>query len=199
MALVPLSVVQAWTGSYHKLTKDVPTATLFYGPVLTSVIVSSAIYFAFQLFFFLNIRGQPFYVPLDPEKLSFDDPNYSYECTVLFMVANFQYLITCMAFSIAKPFRKPIWTNLPFTICVVGLFIVNTFFVFLPSDNSMSKLFNLLPFETEDGVEHYSYRYWIALGIVLNSIATYLAEKFIVNVITRKADQRLKDKKEAEF
>ena len=63
----------------------------------------------------------------------------------------------------------------------------------------MSKLFNLLPFETKDGVEHYSYRYWIAFGIVLNSIATYLAEKFIVNVITRKADQRLKDKKEAEF
>jgi cation-transporting ATPase 13A2 len=43
VALVPLSVVQAWTGSYHKLTKDVPTATLFYFPVLLSVIVSSLI------------------------------------------------------------------------------------------------------------------------------------------------------------
>lgn len=43
VALVPLSIVQAMTGSYHKLTSDVPTATLFYLPVLTSVIVSSAI------------------------------------------------------------------------------------------------------------------------------------------------------------
>lgn len=42
-ALVPLSIVQAWTGSYEKLTKDVPTATLFYYPVLLSVFVSSMI------------------------------------------------------------------------------------------------------------------------------------------------------------
>ena len=47
VALVPLSVVQAWTGSYHSLTKDVPTATLFYFPVLLSVIVSSLIQFSF--------------------------------------------------------------------------------------------------------------------------------------------------------
>lgn len=47
MALVPLSVVQAWTGSYHKLTKDNPTATLFYYPVLLSVLVSSLIQLAF--------------------------------------------------------------------------------------------------------------------------------------------------------
>ena len=89
VALVPLSIVQAWTGSYHQLTKDVPTATLFYCPVLTSVIVSSLIQVAFQLFFFINIREQPFYTPLDPDDLSFDSPNYSYECTILFMVANF--------------------------------------------------------------------------------------------------------------
>ena len=89
VALVPLSIVQAWTGSYHQLTKDVPTATLFYCPVLTSVIVSSLIQVAFQLFFFINIREQSFYTPLDPDDLHFDSPNYSYECTILFMVANF--------------------------------------------------------------------------------------------------------------
>ena len=43
VALVPLSVVQSWTGSYHRLTRDVPTATLFYFPVLLSVVVSSLI------------------------------------------------------------------------------------------------------------------------------------------------------------
>ena len=56
---------------------------------------------------------------------------------------------------------------------------------------------DLLSFTTEsDGVEHYSYRYWIGAGILLNSIMTYAAEKIIINVITRKADKRLKDKKE---
>lgn len=57
VALVPLSVLQAWTGSYEKLTKDMPTATLFYFPVLTSVLVSSAIQLAWQLFYFLNVQN----------------------------------------------------------------------------------------------------------------------------------------------
>jgi len=56
IALVPLSIFQAWTGSYHKLTKDIPTSTLFYYPVLTSVIVSTFIQLAFQFFFFFNVR-----------------------------------------------------------------------------------------------------------------------------------------------
>jgi cation-transporting ATPase 13A3/4/5 len=43
VALVPLSIFQARTGSYHKLTKDMPTDTLFYGPVLISVGVSALI------------------------------------------------------------------------------------------------------------------------------------------------------------
>ena len=47
IALVPLSIFQAWTGSYHKLTKDVPTSTLFYYPVLASVITASLIQFGF--------------------------------------------------------------------------------------------------------------------------------------------------------
>lgn len=145
------------------------------------------------------MRQQPFYVPLDPKTLSFDSPNYSYECTVLYMVANFQYLITCMAFSIAKPFRKPIYTNWLFTICILVLFIINMLFVFLPSTSHINEVFNLLPFEDKDGEEFYRYRFWIFLGIVLNSVLTYVAEKLIINVLTRKADQRLKNKKEESF
>ena len=47
VALIPLSVMQAWTGSCNKLTKDVPTASLFYFPVLLSVCVASLIQLAF--------------------------------------------------------------------------------------------------------------------------------------------------------
>ena len=47
IALVPLSVFEAWTGPYKDLTKHVPTATLFYTPVLASVIVSAVIQLAF--------------------------------------------------------------------------------------------------------------------------------------------------------
>ena len=138
VALVPLSIAQAWTGSYHELTKHVPTNTLFYFPVLLSVIVSSLIQAVFQIFFLLNIREQPFYVAVDPTDVKRDEPNVSYEETVLFMVANFQYLTTCIAFSIAKPFRKQIWTNVPFLLCIIFVMVMNTLCIFLPSSNALA-------------------------------------------------------------
>jgi len=55
IALVPLSLFSAWTGAHEKLTKHIPTATLFYRPVLLSVIMSAAIQLAFQLYFFINV------------------------------------------------------------------------------------------------------------------------------------------------
>jgi hypothetical protein len=38
--LFPLAIFQARTGSYPKLTADVPTSSLFYAPVVTSVSVA---------------------------------------------------------------------------------------------------------------------------------------------------------------
>lgn len=141
------------------------------------------------MFFYLDVRKQPFYVPIDPKTISFEEPNPSYESSVLFMVTNFQYLVTCMSFSVAKPFRLPICTNKPFTACICILVLLGSLIVFLPDRSSMSRCFNLLPFSS-DGLSFYDYRAWIACGIVLNCLLTYLAEVIIVNQITRRADER---------
>lgn len=91
VALVPLAIFQAWTGAYHKLTKDMPTDTLFYKPVLISVFTSALIQLVFQIFYFINVQKQPFYV--EPHNNGGDDIKtmnvVSYESTVLFYVANF--------------------------------------------------------------------------------------------------------------
>jgi cation-transporting ATPase 13A3/4/5 len=63
VALIPLSIFSAWTGAYPKLTKDLPTATLFYTPVLISVFMSALIQLAFQVYFFVNVKKQSFYRP----------------------------------------------------------------------------------------------------------------------------------------
>jgi len=57
VALVPLSILMALTGSFEKLTNEVPTATLFYYPVLTSVFASAMIQLAFAMFFFINVKS----------------------------------------------------------------------------------------------------------------------------------------------
>ena len=106
------------------------------------------------------------------------------------MVSNFQYLVTCVAFSVSKPFRLPIWTNKPFLSCVIFLIIFNSLCVLLPDNNPVVKLFNLLPFQTSDGTSYYDYRAWISVGILLNALLTLGVEKIITGVITVKADER---------
>ena len=109
-------------------------------------------------------------------------------------------MMTAVAFSTSKPFRKPIYTNYYFFVCVVFLFVFDTFVVFLPSSSGVDQVFNLMPFVNKDtGDEYYSYRFWIAGGIVVNSFMTYFAELFIVRYVTSKYDHRGKVKKQQRF
>lgn len=85
-----------------------------------------------------------------------------------------------MSFSVAKPFRLSIWTNKPFSACVCTLVLLGALIVFLPDESFTATVFNLLPFSS-NGVSYYDYRAWIALGIFLNCLLTYLAEVSIVS------------------
>jgi len=49
------------------------------------------------------------------------------------MVGGFQLLVTCIAFSISKPFRKPLYTNPWFTVCILILGIYMHILLLLPS------------------------------------------------------------------
>ena len=87
IALIPLSIFQSWTGPWPELNKHVPTATLFYLPVLLSVLASVAIQWSFQIYFHINVqKDYEFYVePYDEGDGSLQDENVvSYEDTVLF-------------------------------------------------------------------------------------------------------------------
>lgn len=108
LALVPLSIFQARTAAYPYLTKELPTSTLFYMPVLVSVAGSALIQFGFQAFFFFNVQTKPFYTPGETIGKYTIGGSFiiSYEDTVLFMVTNFQFVVTAIAFSNAKPHRK---------------------------------------------------------------------------------------------
>ena len=108
-------------------------------------------------------------------------------------------MVTCVAFSVAKPFRLPIWTNKPFCLSILVLVIFNSLLVILKDGNEMSEFFHLLPFTTTDGTSYYNYRAWICIGILLNTLATFTAEKVIIGVVTLKADQRKANLKKLRF
>lgn len=144
---------------------------------------------------FLNVRKQVFYIPGQTigEETIAGSNIISYEDTVLFMMSNFQYVLTAIAFSVAKPFRKPIYTNTPFVISIVIILLMNTYIVFTPNrdvdlqntngDNWIVNFFLLEPF-LDNGQSYYSYRFQLFGAIVLNSIVTLCFEKIFITKIT---------------
>ena len=106
--------------------------------------------------------------------------------------------MTCVAFSISEPFRRPLWTNTPYLVSLIILVAFNAAMFFIPDDIPVTVFFDVLPF-SKDGVSYYSYRYKIFAITMLNCLITYTAEKLIVTFVTRKADARQALKREKAY
>ena len=124
------------------------------------------------------------------------------------MISIFQYVVTAIAFSVSKPFRKPIYSNIPFLFSILAILTINCCFVFLPNPNTneqntdggnwLDNFFLIEPFY-KDGVSYYSYRYYIAIGIVINSVTTLLWEKWFIVRLTAMFDEKQKLEKDKAF
>jgi len=57
-----------------------------------------------------------------------------------------QYVATVIAFSIGKPFRKPAYTNIYFTVNVLALVLFNYFCILMPNGPIIKLLSVLLAF-----------------------------------------------------
>jgi cation-transporting ATPase 13A2 len=169
--LIPLSIFMGQTESYKTLTPHLRAGSLLSLPVLTSVIGSVLIQAGFQVFIFFYVRTwKEFYKPFEPKD---EDDKMCYENTSVVFISNFQYLITCMVFSISKPFRQPIYTNLWFTLSLVLLFAMNLYSV-MSSDPFIT---SLLDYEQDVS---FNFRIQCLLLIVVNSLLTYGYERVVV-------------------
>jgi cation-transporting ATPase 13A3/4/5 len=117
------------------LTSDIPTATLFYTPVVLSVVGSALIQLIFQVSVYIDVKHRPFYTqPFAlPGNTFSQNMVMNYEDTVLFIVSIWQYLVVVIAFSVAKPFRKPIYSNYPFLVSIIMMVLMNSVFLFSPN------------------------------------------------------------------
>ena len=107
--IIPLSIIMGYTGSYHKLSKQMPTGALISIPVLASVMSQILIQAGFQIGIFFYLKQQTWYEKLVP----YDGKNIRcQENSVLYLYSILQYTFIVITFSIAKPFRKPIYTNI---------------------------------------------------------------------------------------
>ncbi len=79
-----------------------------------------------------------------------------------------------MVFSISKPFRQPLYTNIWFALSLVILLGFDIFIV-ASDDSFITSLLNL----TEDGIEM-NFRFFILLLVVANALVSYIFEKLVV-------------------
>lgn len=91
-----------------------------------------------------------------------------------------QYLITAFAFSISKPFRKPIYTNLWLTLFMIFAFAYSVYIIVIP-DKYSREILDLVDFTDKDVY----FKFYI-LGITfINFVVSYLTEALIVPSMTR--------------
>jgi len=174
--LIPLSIFMGDTNAYEKLTPHIPTGALISLPVISSVLSSFAIQFGFQVFSFIFVKDFGFYKPPkpDPDHPNSKNANKSYQNTALFWVSCFQYLSTVVAFSVSKPFRKPLYTNKLFSFSLLLMLAFNIYLVVTP-DNWAIDFFE---FE-EDGMTTH-FKLWVGIIVIVNFVITYLMEKVVI-------------------
>ena len=101
-----------------------------------------------------------------------------------------QYICCCLSFSIAKPFRKPIWTNPVYFVSVIFMLGFQIYLI-LGFDSVTSKMFDLVEFPV-------SYRHFLLAIVIANCVLTYMFEKIVISWFSRywnqKQASKLKDK-----
>ncbi|XP_057556531.1 polyamine-transporting ATPase 13A2 isoform X3 [Hippopotamus amphibius kiboko] len=115
-----VAVLMSRTGPALALGQARPPGALLSVPVLSSLLLQVALVAGVQLGGYFLTVAQPWFVPLNrtvpaPGNL----PNY--ENTVVFCLSSFQYLILAVAVSKGAPFRRPLYTNVPFLVALVLL------------------------------------------------------------------------------
>ncbi|KAI9019870.1 hypothetical protein DFJ74DRAFT_607911, partial [Hyaloraphidium curvatum] len=122
--ILPVAIFMGWTEAADSIHPKNPTSNLFSKKVLASLGGQALLMAAFQIAAFVWVRAQPWYDGGDED----DDDSLilCYEDTVLFLLTNYQYLLGAMVFSIGRPFRKGMHTNVPFILTTALLLAVNT-------------------------------------------------------------------------
>ncbi|XP_030869186.3 polyamine-transporting ATPase 13A2 isoform X9 [Gorilla gorilla gorilla] len=126
-----VAVLMSRTGPALVLGRVRPPGALLSVPVLSSLLLQVALVTGVQLGGYFLTLAQPWFVPLNRTVPAPDNlPNY--ENTVVFSLSSFQYLILAAAVSKGAPFRRPLYTNVPFLVALALLSSILVGLVLVP-------------------------------------------------------------------
>jgi cation-transporting ATPase 13A3/4/5 len=175
--IFPLAFLISRTQTEDKLTYLVPSGALISVPIVVSILTQTFLMLSFQfLGWFLLIQNKWYKNFCNCYN---DKVNFCYDNTVIFLISNFQYLISAICFSINKPFKKSIFTNQLLIICLVFAITYSIYLVLIP-DNFSRNLLNII------FIPSLIFKIVLVGIIVLNFVTCFLCEKFLVPFITKK-------------
>ncbi|TPX45622.1 hypothetical protein SeMB42_g01692 [Synchytrium endobioticum] len=131
--ILPVAVFMGRSGPAKTISPRRPTASLTSKKVLTSLVGQIFLQVLAQVYIFVWVRRQPWYLP--PRYFMGDAMNViaCHENTVVFLVSSFQYLAMATVFTRGPPFREPIWRNVPLMLLLSLLLGLNSLLVLHPT------------------------------------------------------------------
>ncbi|TPX31909.1 hypothetical protein SmJEL517_g04851 [Synchytrium microbalum] len=182
--ILPVAVFMGRSGPSKSISPRRPTASLTSKKVLTSLVGQVALQVIGQVYVFLWVRRQPWYLPPRYFAGDYDKIVGCYENTVVFLVSSFQYLTMAAVFTRGPPFREPIWRNVPLLLLLLSLFALNTLLVMAPPE--------FLAYQLELENLPYQGRVYILGVVAISSVSSWIGERwafpFIAKWIARGAD-----------
>ncbi|GFS05911.1 cation-transporting ATPase [Elysia marginata] len=177
------------TAAYDRLVKKKPPGSLVKSSNLVSIMSQVFLVGAFQVASFFYLRSQGFYVPAGSHKnmtdLDFnstllggtnpsdDAESRTWESTIIFLVSSFMYIAVAYTFSTGPPFRKPIYTNVLYSVTLVLLFAFSTFLLLSPV-HALIELLDMMP------LQHTPFRFRLVLSMAVGCFILSCVVEWIV-------------------
>ena len=183
----PLEWFLAFTRPYNQLTYHYPDLGILTLPVLTSILSHTLFTFIFQYCGYIFIQHLYKWENTCDFTEDDEDPLPCEENTIIFLIAHFQYLFAALSFSVSKPFRQKIISNIYLVLYLVFA-IGYSVWITLFCDSFSKNIFLLFDFENESEKEYersdrYKIKYFIILIIALNCIISIAFEWILIRIL----------------
>ena len=131
------------------------------------------------------------------------------ENSIIFYVSFFQFLFVGLVLITSKPFKKEIYTNIPFFIFLI-LCIIYIFYIMFYNDYFSKEKIKILYFPDDDFIDHYNdknatyykevnpkigmpFKYYLMIYCIINFlICFFLEKKFVAYLIKRWSNKQFK-------
>lgn len=115
-----IAILMGRTEPASQLVRNRPEGTLISIPVLSSLLLQTALVIIIQAVAYSITTSQDWFIPLNKTVTApLNLPNY--ENTAVFCVSGYQYIILGIILSKGYPFRKPLYTNVLFLVAIIIL------------------------------------------------------------------------------